>query len=296
MSNDRYYIGGGNVAGILGISPFRTPLDEYLTIIGEAPPPTEERLAFFKRRKSFEPVAADMFREKTGLEIMLVNQRYQDVELPFVKAEIDFESSDDQNGEIKTVHPLAAKDWGRPAVEGEEGDDNCPIYVTAQAMHGLGVHPRDLCRVLGMIGFDDVRVYTIRRDEDLIKGIRERITEFWNVHVLPRVPPAPKTVGDVLHLFKADLGTIAEADDTTYAVIERLRELKPTIAEIKQLEERVKVFMGPAGTLTREGEILATWKDQSGGLHWEGKRLDDAHPELAAEFKKERRFRVLRLK
>ena len=116
------------------------------------------------------------------------------------------------------------------------------------------------------------------------------------MHVLPRVPPAPKTVGDVLHSFKADLGTIAEADDTTHAVVERLRELKPTIAEIKQLEERVKVFMGPAATLTREGEILATWKDQSGGLHWEGKRLDDAHPELAAEFKKERRFRVLRLK
>ena len=28
------YCGGANIAGILGISPFRTPLDEYLLISG----------------------------------------------------------------------------------------------------------------------------------------------------------------------------------------------------------------------------------------------------------------------
>lgn len=294
--NDRHYIGGANVAGILGISPFRTPLQEYMTIIGEAPPATQEQQDFFKRRKSFEPVAAEIFKEKTGLDILLVNQRYNDALLPFVKAEIDFESSDDANGEIKTCHPLAAKDWGRPANGEDEASDNCPVYVTAQAMHGLGVHPRDLCRVLAMIGFDDVRVYEIHRDEELIKSLREKMAEFWHTHVLPRVPPPPKTVGDVLTLFKADLGTIAEADDATYAAIERLRELKPTTKEIVALEDRIKVFMGPAGTLTREGEILCSWKDQSMGRHIDQKALSEAHPELAEAFKKERRARVLRLK
>lgn len=287
--NDRYYIGGGNVAGILGISPYRTPLDEYLTIIGEAPPPTEEKRELFKRRKSFEPVAAELFSDLTGLKIVTHNVRYRDEFLPFVAAEIDFESSDRRHGEIKTVHPYAARDWGH------EGD-NCPVYVTAQAMHGLGVHPRDLCYVLGMIGFDDVRVYTVERDDELIRDMRDRLSEFWHKHVLPRVPPEPKTVRDVLYLYKADLGTITEADDATYAAIERLRELKPTIDEIEQLQDRVRLYMGAAGTLTREGEVLATWKDQNMGRHLDGKALAESFPYMAECFRKERRARVLRVK
>lgn len=286
---NRNYIGGANIAGILGISPFRTPLMEYMTMIGEAPPDTQERRDFFKRRKSFEPVAAEIFKEHTGLSIVNLNQRYDDPHLPFVKAEIDFESEDGANGEIKTCHPLAAKDWG------DTGSDECPVYVTAQAMHGLAVRGKDLCRVLAMIGFDDVRIYEIRRDESIIKGLREHEIAFWNNHVLPRVPPPATTVGDVLTLFTQDLGSIAEADEATYAVWKRLKELKPVVKDIEELEDRLKLFMGSAATLTHEGKILATWKTQS-STRVSTTKLREAHPDIAAQFAETSSFRVLRIK
>src|SRR6185437_3579854 len=143
------YIGGANVAGILGISPFRTPLDEYLLITGEREEVvTPEKAEFLEDRRDLEPWAAKKFTRKTGLAVVRANQRYDDAMIPWAKSEIDFEVEDGGNGETKTVHPNAVRDWGDPDA-GEEP----PLYVTAQAMWGLGVQPATHCYVQALVGF-----------------------------------------------------------------------------------------------------------------------------------------------
>lgn len=287
--NDRHYIGGGNIAGILGVSPYKTPLDEYMTIMGEAEAPDESRLAFFKRRKALEPFAAEVFEQQTGLRIVRRNERYQDPLHPFIKSEIDFETEAGDNGETKTVHPLAAKDWGYA------GSDDIPVYVTAQAMHGLMVTGRKATWVHALVGLDDDRIYRIERDEETIAAIRAKEVAFWNEHVIPGFPPEATTLSDVMRLFPMDSGRAVEADEAALQDLARIRELQPLAKELDEVKDRVRLFMRDATSLTFEDRVLATWKAQS-SRRFDQTAFAAAHPDLFEAFKSTSQSRVLRIK
>lgn len=289
------YIGGANVAGILGVSPYKTPYAEYLGILeGRTPEADAEKARFFERRKALEPFAADVFHQATGLKVVRRNQRYVDSQYPFLQAEIDFEPEGEANGEIKTVHPLAAGAWG-PA-----GEDACPVYVTAQAMHGLMVAPgkRKVCYVQALIGFDDDRVYRIERDDDLIAHLRERELTFWR-RLQERNPPDFVDSSDVLRLFGRDAGTSIEATDEIADVYHQLvaarEHYKIAEADKERLEEQVKLFLREHAALTINGERVLTWKAQT-ARRFDQKAFADAHPDLFEAFKAASDTRVLRVK
>ena len=262
----RGYIGGGNIAGILGLSPFRTPLDEYLLIVNELQDElTPEKAEFFEDRRDLEPWLSKKFTRRTGLQVVRTNVRYQDKEFPWARAEIDFEPEGDCTGETKSVHPNAINGWGKP----EEGDEP-PAYVTAQAMWGLGITGRSLCYVQAMIGFDVHRVYEIPRDDELIAEIRKQAERFWKYHVLPRRPPPPVNVEDLLRLYPRGTGRAVEADTETQLSMTELHALRQRIKFLeaqKAVEEfKIKVFMRDATTLTAGGIAIATWKPRSDGV------------------------------
>jgi putative phage-type endonuclease len=288
LVNTRHYIGGGNIAGILGLSPFKTPLDEYLTIIGDQEQPSQDQLDFFARRKALEPFAIELFQRETGKTIVRANERYTDREHLFIKAEIDAETVD-ENVEIKSVHPLAASHWGDP------GGDSIPTYVTAQAMHGLMVNGRRVCYPVAMIGFDDFRVYRIERDEETIRGIREHAVSFWRNHVERMAPPDAVTSEDVKRLFKRDSGASKEATTEIAAAVDELRLCKAAEKRGEALAEQIKVFMLDATTLTAGGKSVATWKSQN-STRFDQKAFGAEHPALLELFKHTTETRVFRLK
>jgi len=267
LSATRGYIGGGNIAGILGLSPFKSPLDEYLTITGDEQEITSEKRRFFDRRKAWEPTACHFFEAATGLEIDQINERYSDKQFDWAKAEIDaecMESGERVNIEFKTVHPSAAQHWGNPD-EGEEP----PIYVTAQAMWGLGVTGRDRAYVHGL-DLDNDRIYEIHRDDELITEIRTQAARFWKYHVEPRRPPPPVNVDDLLRLYPRGSGRAVEADTETQLAMSELHALRQRIKFLeaqKALQEyQIKGFMRDATTLTAGGIAIATWKPRSDGV------------------------------
>lgn len=288
------YIGGANVAGILGVSPYRTPYAEYLSILeGRTEEQDAERARFFARRKSLEPVAAGWFEQATGLRVVRTNQRYTDAEFPFLQAEIDFETEDGCNGETKTVHPLAARDWGAP------GEDACPVYVTAQAMHGLMLTPgRPRCYVQALIGFDDDRVYRIERDEETIAAMRAKEVEFWH-RVMDRNPPDPMASSDLLRMFLRDAGTSTEVEFEQAAQVYELKAVKAQIKELEQTEEAlseaVKLAFKDSAFLTVDAVPIASWKSQD-TKRFNQTAFAKAHPDLFEQFKHTTTTRVLRLK
>lgn len=285
---NRHWIGGGNIAGILGLSPFKTPLQEYLTIIGEEEPPSDDQLDFFARRKALEPFAVALFERETGKKIVRANERYTDREHAFIKAEIDAET-DGENIEIKSVHPLAAAAWG-PA-----GNDEIPAYVAAQAMHGLMVTGRRVCYPVAMIGFDDFRVYRIERDEETIAGLRAHAVAFWRNHVERMVPPEPTTSEDVQRLFERDNGLSIEATPEIFAALLELKKCKEAEKFGEKMAEEIKVFMGENTMLTLGGEPLATWKTQK-SRRFDQKAFGAEHADLLELFKRDSPCRVLRIK
>lgn len=266
LSPTRGYCGGGNIAGILGLSPFRTPLDEYLLIVNELQDElTPEKAEFFEDRRDLEPWLAKKFTRRTGLQVVRTNVRYQDSEFEWARAEIDFEPEDGSNGETKSVHPNAVGAWGDPDA-GEEP----PLYVTAQTMWGMGVHPAPRCYVQAMVGFDKHLVYCIERDDELITEIRRQAERFWKYHVLPRRPPPPTNVEDLLRLYPRGTGRAVEADTETQLSMTELHALRQRIKLLeaqKAVEEfKIKGFMRDATTLTAGGIAIATWKPRSDGV------------------------------
>ena len=267
------YLGGSDVAAILGISPWLSPFMLYQKKIGEyVEDVTPAKQKIFDRGHRWEPIVVEMLvdelRERGhDVEIIARNQRYQDPEFPFLAAEIDLElrvDGEEVNGEAKTVSPFAVKSWG------DEDSDEIPIYYAAQVMHGLMIKPRRRTVIAALTGFDDKpRVHWIARDEETIAGIRAREVAFWT-RVQNREAPEPTTLDDVKFLYQRDGGTVIEADDNLVMSCQQLKDLKSAAknldGQIELLATQIKIQMGAAATLIYQGKSLATWKSNKSSL------------------------------
>lgn len=294
----RTYLGGGDIAAIMGVNPRRTPLDVYLAKTGAPEPaPDPEQLKRFRRGKLMEPVVLQMMRDDFGIEVVAANHRYRDPEYPFLAAELDFEWRDAdprvRNGEIKTVHPFAAGKWG------EAGTEDVPIEYAAQSMWGLMITGRGLCQYGVLFGSDNLAIYHVMRDDETIANMREAALSFWHDNVIARVPPAPMTAGDLKRLWPR------ETRDTIVAtpeIVATLTEHKALGAEIRRLEERRDELSFQIGEFVKDfasvivapnGDKLATYKAQS-RESLDAKALKAAHPDLYGQFARSTEFRVLR--
>jgi len=261
------YLGGSDIAAILGVSPWQSAFMLYQKKIGdfsEEVTPAKDKL--FARGKRWEPIVVEMLidelRERGhDVQIIAQNQRYQDADYPFLAAEIDLEllvDGEEVNAEAKTVNPFAAKFWG------EQGTDNIPVYYAAQVMYGMMIKPRKRCIVAALTGFDDKpRIHFVERDDEIIAGIRARAIAFWN-RVQTRTPPEPTTLEDVAFLYPRDAGNTLEADAEALAMYDDLKLLRGDLdgleAEIEGLKTKLKLRMGDASALMFNGKPLVTWK------------------------------------
>lgn len=288
------YIGSSDTAAILGISPWKTPLDVYLDKVQPRVEITDpDKLRVLNRGKRMEPYVIDLLAEETGLEIVRRGERYIDTEYNFLAAEIDAEAASGENIEIKTVSPFKAKEWG------EQQSDEIPVHYAAQAMHAMMITGRALCIFGVLIGADDFRIYRIERDDVTIAAIRAKEIAFWK-RVQDRNPPDPSTVSDVFRLFGThDSGAAIAANDAIQADVLALKSLNADAKILESLialrEERIKLYMGDAAILTMNGTPSITWKEQ------QSKRFDQAafkadHPDLFEKFTKVAASRVFRIR
>jgi putative phage-type endonuclease len=301
----RRYIGGSDVAAVLGISPWRTPLQLWEAKTAPALPHDAPK-GVKRRGHRWEAVVAEMLVEHLGergheVEIVGSNKRYEDPERPFLAAEIDFEirlDGEDEitNVELKTVHPFKAGEWG------EAGTDESPVWYTAQAMHGLGVTGRRRCLVAPLFGADEIRAYPVLRDEETIAAMRARCDAFWQL-VQTGVRPDPTTLADLDRLYRADETVPALiADDELTRHVLRLRAIKAEIKarelEAEAIEFDVKRAMRDAVELVIPGDekkVAISWKER--GTTWlDQGALKEAHPKLHREFTRKGSARVFTVK
>lgn len=260
----RGYMGGGTVAAALGISPYGTPLDAYAVITGEMDVPVSiEDEEFFETRKEWEPIAFRRFERKTGIKIIRTNEHYTDSVWPWAKAEIDFETEHDENGEVKTSKPEMRWMWGTP------GLDEPPIYVTAQVMWGLSITGKQVSQVM-RFDLDAGDLYPVHRDEETILVVRDGIARFWFNHIEKRRPPLPVDVDDILRLYVRGTERAVEAtDEVREALAARAKavsNIKLQNADQLKAELVIKQFMRDASVLTINGKQVATWKADSRGI------------------------------
>ncbi len=292
--NRQSYLGSSDVAGILGISPWLTPLAVYdAKVFGKKEVISEAKKKILERGKRLEPYVLDMLTLEHGVELIHRNNRYLDRQHKFLAAEIDAETSDGRNVEAKTTGDFYDKSmWG------DEGTDDVPIYYAAQCMHGMMCNGAPSTLLPVMLGIDDFRVFEIHRDESTIAAIRETELEFWD-RVQRRDPPPPTDVADVLRMFPMDSGRNAQA---TPELLERVNEWKAKKKEAKflkgeleDIEQEIKLFMLDATTLSYGSRALLTWKEQK-TKRFNIDLFSANHPKIAATYTRTDSSRVLRPK
>ncbi len=259
----RGYVGGGSIAAICGLSPFHTPLDAWFHIV-EPEKFTQEELDFFENRKALESYAASRFAKCTGHALIEFNQRHDDASLAWAKAEVDARTKDGGNVEIKTVRERMRDYWGDPMM-----GNPAPFYVEIQVQWGFGVTGVDFGYVMALIGFDDQRIYDVERRDDVIEMARERASNFWQWHVIPRRMPEPTTTEDLQSLFPRDTGRRVEVTEDVMAALELVdrhrRAIKLEEAQKVAAEFVVKNYMRDAAELTHRGRVIATLKADTRG-------------------------------
>jgi putative phage-type endonuclease len=303
----RGFIGGSDIAAMLGVSPWKTPyqLWEEKMGISDETEDSEERAKVLKRGKRLEPVVMEMLQDEYEIIVTDRNLIHIDDEYEWMRAEIDFEyllpDNSIGNGDVKTVHPYAAKDWG------ESGTDQVPPYYVAQFQWGMMPKKREICAVAALIGADDLRLYYVPRDEELISFIRARAIDFWNNHVLAGVPPPATSAEDAHRILARFDGVSVVASDELRRQIAWLKGVKAAEKRLElkreEYETAIKLTLalatgnaeGKAFAITDGAKTLATWNPQTTS-RIDTKALKERHPEVATEVTKQTTFRVLRLK
>ncbi len=288
------YLGGGDVAAILGISPWRTPLDVYFDKVEGSKPITDPgKLKILERGKRLEPYVLDMLCEEKKIQLIGRNNRYKHGVHDFLAAEIDAETSDGRNVEAKTT-----ADFYDRAQWGEEHTDIIPVYYTAQCMHGMMIKPAPSCLMPVMLGIDDFRVYEVHRDDELIELIQAKEVEFWD-RIQRRDPPPATKVSDIFRLFEKDLGTAIEVDEKVAELVKKVKFLKAQLklkkSDLDDLEAQLKLVFMEHQVITHKGKQLASWKSQ-GNSSFLIDAFRDKHPAICEKFTKRGTQRVLRIK
>lgn len=287
------YIGSSDIAAIIGISPWRTPLDVYLDKTQGRQEISHEKAKIFARGHRLEPYILDMYAEDTGETLVNRGNRYTDKDHSFLAAEIDAETATGKNIEAKSTR----SDWSR--VWGAQMTDEVPVYYNAQAMFGMGINGAEIAEFPVLIGIDDFRIYRVERDQQIITNLKAAAVDFWSNHIAAGVAPEPINTSDIERLFPLDDGTVIQATDEIRDVYLHLKDLKKKLkfleSEVEDQAEIIKLFMREHQILQFGAEKLLSWKSQK------ARRIDvdslrSNLPGVADKFTKESTSRVLRLK
>lgn len=311
-------IGGSDVAAILGVSPWKTALDVYLDKLNLVPqePPTEAMDWGTKK----EALIAEEFSRRTGLKIQRVNKilRVDDWMIANIDRAIinpDIKKTVrvlDDGHSLTTDMILECKDVNAYAdgfgdsqedeiVKGMEVTEHqIPIYYETQVQWYMGVTGVPVCYLSALIGGKELRIYRIKKREDVIDMVVERCKEFWTKNIQQRVPPEPKrgNIEDLNKLYKIDNGSEIAADIALAEKVNEYRRLKTQESEVKKQLEVIKFdileSMKESSFVTWEGKniLSAKWQERN---TFQSAKFKKDHPDVYEQYCEPSRSRVVRL-
>jgi putative phage-type endonuclease len=294
--NRQSFLGGSDIASLLGISPYKSPIDLWQEKTGKV---TGNKEGIHLRYGTFmESFVASEYEKATGYTIKECPQGFEHPTHSFILSHIDrlvdthsndkkescASAQSDRILECKTASVFNQHQWG------EIGSDVIPPSYLAQVMTYMSTVNLNQADVAVLLGNQDFRIYSVMRDRDLEKIILQKAHYFWTEYVLKDIPPPPQNEADCLNLFnKGDSSKSIEACQQTHELALRLQEISKEIdqreKEISHIKQAVMLEMKEAEVLTYKGQILATWKAPKPSFRLDGKRLEIEHPDIANNYK-----------
>jgi len=312
-------IGGSDVAGIVGLSKWKTPLQVYLSKTSDFG--TEEETKAMTRGNVLEPFVRGLFAKQTGFSVKVCPHVFRHPLKPFMLGNLDgLVSSEQAVLEIKTCNSVRKGEFGA------EYSDEIPTDYLLQVQHYLLVTGLEKGFVSVLFGDEEsfkvlqtcvktlgvpkslkslrddlsLKTFFVKKNENLQKQLLNLEEDFWVNHVEKRIAPQWKTREDILLMFPNSFGgkkIVASSDEeklieTIKLKKQRLKELEESISEDEN--KLLEKLQDAELLVTQEGKKLASWKSQIRKL-FDKAALALDYPQMISQYTKETSNRVLRI-
>lgn len=255
----RNHIGSSDVAAIVGLCPYRSAADVYISKVHEQEDAVHE---WHEAGNRLESCVMDWMEETQQVSI----NRDIEISTPGEVLSCNLDGmvhGDNDVVEAKTtgiVGPIQGL-WG------DEMTDQVPRHILIQCQHQMGVVGTDVAWVPALIGGRGFTLYRINRNDKLISVLQSRCLHFWNEYVkrrrLPTDCPPPR-----MDLLKS----VVRDDSAEFVMplpddpIDRYIEFKDMRLLMEKEEERAKrevlAYMGDASHAEWSGGTV-TYKMQA---------------------------------
>lgn len=291
-------IGGSEVAALLDLSPWLTPLSVW-----------EAKMGIAQETAETEAMRWGIRNEKHIIDDMLECLELRDCRLENVDTKkvsgymrgtadaLIFESGFNAPAKLRCIFEAKTSRHGNGF--GDDGTDDIPEHYMCQVQHYLEVFDCEQAYLGCLLAGSELRIYPIKRNRDIGRLLRDTCNKFWREHVLTKTPPPPSSYAECSRIWKRSNESYTFADSQT---LDLLAQIKQGQAQIKELEKLVDgqkkqlcSFIAEAEGVQDDRRTLATWKPQT------TKRLDvealkSQMPQIYEQFLKITESRVLRIK
>ena len=288
-------IGGTDISAIVGMNPWKTPLDVFLDKTGQSEATPDNENMWWGRE--MEPVLAKRYEKETGKQIELpAVESMPCVLMPPEKSfllgtpdaffNVSRYEQTDFGTWVQSEGGVDFKTSGKPQEWGEPGSDEIPEQYIIQAEWYMGLTGAQWWDVAVLLmGFTrKFAIYRVKRDDELIANLTESGAKFWKDHVLANVAPpldGSKSASDyVKRLYPNDDGPMLEpTDEHILQLIQGYHDaremLKIREEQTANLENRLKALVGDCVGMQGDwGKI--TWRRSKDGtsIDWKSAFYD----------------------
>ncbi len=227
-------IGASETASILGLNPYSSALDLYIqktSPVSEVDELADNEAVYWG--SNLEAPIANRYAQLNNVELLdsptVVHPKHN-----FILATPDrLIANSKKLIEIKTVGPHAIKQWA---------DNKIPQNYFIQCAQLLYVLDYESIDLVALMCGQELKTFTINRDEKMDLIIESTCLDFWNNHVLPKIPPkadynSPNTLEAIKKLYKEVDGDsrIDLTDEETLTWIKSWTEAKKQISKFEAI-------------------------------------------------------------
>lgn len=281
------YIGGSDIAAIMGQSRWKTPYRLWAEKTGkiESLIKNNEAVEMGTRLEQF---VADLFTEKTNRTVRKAPKVYVHPEYPFLVAHVDrLITNSNELLECKTCSAYKLEEW----------ENKIPKEYVLQVIWYLGITGRKKGWIACLIGGQKFDYKPIEFDEELFNMMVEKAVKFWEM-VQKQIPPLilpedDEVLSEIYSEHTDDMIKVQEMDER----VAYLQEIKMHIEEMqkekREIETELKTMIADkAGLITDTYKV--SWKSQI------QRRIDTDtfktdNPDLAQKYMIEKAIRVMRI-
>jgi putative phage-type endonuclease len=291
-------LGGSDIAAIVGLDKYRSPLEVWLAKTGQFVPRREDEVLDEAALMGhlLEPIVAQRFQAKTGLPVLTRPGTLRAAAPTWALANLDGATVEDGEPgvfEAKTRSSYALDDW----------IDEPPAGPYLQVQDYLMVTGWAFGYIACLIGGQRTIVHRIERDEAVIDDLAAIGDDFWQCVTDRRRPPIDGSQATAellgrLHAHPDDdavvIGDAAEVEQLLRARAKAAAQAQAASAEVTAAENRMKEIAGDATEVHARGELAYSWRRRRGQISWKAAALD-LEPDLDPEPYRGPDTRVLRV-